>query len=67
MTDDEREVVRQVASEACDAFMRRLGAKYPWLHPDYDPECPGWLARCREARRRIDREQPRRRHERIVL
>lgn len=49
MTDDERDKMRDATSEACDAFMRKIGEKYPWLHPDFDPESPVWRERRRRA------------------
>jgi hypothetical protein len=49
MTDDERETMRAATSEARDAFMRRIGEKYPWLHPDYDPRSLLWRERAKRA------------------
>lgn len=49
MTEAERDVVEQEVSAACDAFMRKMGEKYPWLHPDYDPDNFVWRMRAKRA------------------
>lgn len=48
MTDLEREEFRHHAADL-DALLRRLGEKYPWLHPDYDPALSLWRERARRA------------------
>jgi hypothetical protein len=35
----------KASSDKCDAFMRKVGMKYPWLHPDYDPDSSLWIMR----------------------
>ncbi|MFZ5669143.1 MAG: hypothetical protein ACOY4K_06590 [Pseudomonadota bacterium] len=49
MTEDERKAVRQETSAACRAFMRRIGLKYPWLHPEFDPTSQLWRQRAVRA------------------
>lgn len=53
MDDEVREKVTKAASEACRQFMCRVGEKYPWLHPDFDPANPIWNDRARNAYRRL--------------
>jgi hypothetical protein len=55
MTEEDREAFRRVTSEACDAFMRRIGEKYPWMHPDFDPRCRIWRERAVRAWNRSGR------------
>lgn len=55
---DEREGVVRGKWEARDAFLRRVGEKYPWLHPDYDPSSPLWRERMVRAWNAMGR-QPR--------
>lgn len=49
MTDEERETMTRQCAAVTDAFMRRIGAKYPWLHPDYDPRSALWRERAKRA------------------
>lgn len=49
MTKDERETMKRQCEAMTDAFMRRLGAKYPWLHPDYDPKSALWRDRAKRV------------------
>jgi hypothetical protein len=39
-----------------DKFMRRVGDKYPWLHPDYDPDNALWQMRAVKVRDRLRKE-----------
>lgn len=51
--------IRSATSATCDTFLRQVGEKYPWLHPDYDPRQPVWCARAKSARRRLAAKRPR--------
>lgn len=57
--DEEKEAMRQGANEAYDRFARKIGEKYPWLHPDYDPSETLWQMRASKAYRRMSRERKR--------
>ena len=39
-----------------DKFMRRVGEKYPWLHPDYEADDSTWQMRAVKARDRLRQE-----------
>jgi hypothetical protein len=57
LSPDRREQFRQGTDEAYDRWARKIGKKYPWLHPDYDPESSLWQMRRDRANRRILQEQ----------
>ncbi len=54
---DWREQMRLGADEVYVQWARKIGEKYPWLHPDFDPASQAWQMRRRRAYRRMEKER----------
>lgn len=57
MDDEVRGKATGATSEARRQFMCKLGEKYPWLHPDYDPDSLLWRERAVRAWNALGRRQ----------